>query len=45
MSVPKTKAEFPQTPSFLPDDCLPASGGGFAPKTFGRTDFPAVIYL
>ena len=28
----------PQPPPFLPADCLPASGGGFAPKTFLRTD-------
>ena len=26
----------PQPPSFLPADCLPASGGDFAPKTFRR---------
>ena len=31
----KRKAEFPPNPSFLPA-CL-----GFAPKTFGRTDFSA----
>ncbi|MEK7592127.1 MAG: hypothetical protein AAB508_01900, partial [Patescibacteria group bacterium] len=31
------------TPSFLPADCLPASGGGFALKTFRRTDFFAMV--
>ena len=35
----RAKIPSPQPPSFLPADCLPASGGGFAPKTFGRTGF------
>ena len=40
----REKRNSPQTPSFLPADCLPASGGGFAPKTFRRTDFSAGFF-